>query len=296
LSIDGILNTIKPVGKSSFAMVSLVRRLSGERRVGHAGTLDKAATGVLPVCLGKATRIVEFLSDSRKIYRAGIKLGVVTDTYDAEGRIIEEKDCSHIEREQLERLLPSFTGNIEQIPPMYSAIKRDGTPLHRLARAGIEVERNPRKINVYSIDLLDWQSPYFVIDVECGTGTYIRSLAYDIGCALGCGAHLVNLIRLKNGVFDMADGLTVEQLEDAFAGGDWQNVLYSIDAVLAHMPVAIVTGDMEKAIRNGISLDLNVEKCSDADWYRAHSEDGVLIALLKYDIENGKWHPRKVLV
>ena len=277
-------------------MISLVRRLSGERRVGHAGTLDRAATGVLPVCLGKATRVVEFLSDSRKIYRARIKLGVVTDTYDADGRIIEEKDCSSVEREQLERLIPSFVGVIAQVPPMYSALKREGMPLHRLARTGVEVERESRKIDIYSIDLLDWQPPFFAIDVECGKGTYIRSLAFDIGQALGCGAHLASLVRLKNGVFDIADGLTVEQLEDAFAGGYWQDVLYPIDSVLTHMPAAIVNGDMAKAIKNGISVDLSVEKPSDTGWCRAYSEDGELIALLRYDVANSKWHPRKVLV
>ena len=296
MSVDGILNTIKPAGKSSFSMISLIRRLSGERRVGHAGTLDKAAEGVLPVCLGKATRVVEFLSDSRKIYRARIKLGVVTDTYDADGRIIEEKDCSNIERQQLELLLPSFVSAIEQVPPMYSALKRDGTPLHRLARAGVEVEREPRKIDIYSIDLLDWQPPFFDIDVECGKGTYIRSLAYDIGQKLGCGAHLFGLVRLKNGPFDITDGLTVQQLEDAFARGYWRDVLYPIDSVLTHMPAAIVDSDMERAIKSGILLELNVEKALDMEWCRAYSEDGVLIALLRYESPEDKWHPRKVLV
>jgi len=296
LSIDGILNTIKPSGMSSFAMVSLVRRLSGERRVGHAGTLDKGATGVLPMCLGKATRVVEFLSDSRKIYKAKIKLGVVTDTYDADGTVIEEKDCSNIEREQLERLLPSYIGEIEQVPPMYSALKRDGMPLHRLARAGVEVELKPRKIDVYGIELLDWQPPYFTLDVECGKGTYIRSLAYDIGRELGCGAHLFSLIRLKNGIFNIDDGLTVEQLEDAFNGGYWQDVMHPIDSVLTHMPAAIVDNQSETDIKNGVSLDLDIEGCSDADWCRAYSEDGRFIALLRYKSSTGKWHPRKVLI
>jgi len=296
LSVDGILNTIKPAGKSSFAMISLIRRLSGERRVGHAGTLDKAASGVLPVCLGKATRVVEFLAKTHKIYRANIKLGVVTDTYDHAGNITEEKDCFNIEREQVERLLPSFVGNIEQVPPMYSAIKRDGMRLHQLARAGFEVERRPRKIDIYSIDLLDWQPPFFVIDVECGKGTYIRSLAYDIGQALGCGAHLFSLVRLKNGIFDIAEGLTVEQLDDAFNGGYWQDVLHPMDSVLVHMPAAVVDSHMEKEIRNGVSVDLNVEKDSDLDWCRAYSEGGELIALLRYKSSMDRWHPQKVLI
>lgn len=295
MSVNGILNTIKPAGKSSFSMVSLVRRLSGERRVGHAGTLDKAAIGVLPVCMGKATRVVEFLSDSHKIYRAEIRLGIVTDTYDSDGRVVNENEYSTIECEQLERLLPSFTGSIEQIPPMYSAIKSNGTPLHWLARAGIEVERKPRPIDIYSIDMLEWRPPFFVIDVECGKGTYIRSLAHDIGKALGCGAHLFNLVRLKNGIFDIADGLTIEQLAEAFSGGYWRDILYPIDSVLSHLPTANVSGDTEKAIKSGVSVDLNIEKTFGVQWCRAYSEDGILIALLRYNTQNNKWHPQKVL-
>jgi tRNA pseudouridine55 synthase len=273
-----------------------VRRLSGERRVGHAGTLDKPATGVLPICLGKATRVVEFLTQGRKVYRAKVRLGIITDTYDADGSIIEEKDYSFVDKEQLERLIPSFVGSIKQVPPMYSALKREGTPLHRLARAGVEIERKPRDIDIYGIELLNWQPPFFTIDVECGKGTYIRSLAYDIGQALGCGAHLENLIRLKNGIFDMADGLTVEQFEDAFNAGNWQDVLHPIDSVLGHMPAATVDSDTQRNIKNGISIELQIKDCSDGQWCRAYSEDDRMIALLKYDVENGKWHPQKVFI
>ena len=166
MSIDGILNIIKPAGMSSFAVVSMVRASNGERRVGHAGTLDRSASGVLPVCLGKATRVIQFMSDVHKTYRAKIRLGVVTDTYDADGRVTEEEDCSSVSREQLERLIPSFVGSIEQVPPMYSALKVGGTRLHKLARAGVEVELKSRQIDIYRIDLLDWEPPHFSIDVE----------------------------------------------------------------------------------------------------------------------------------
>jgi tRNA pseudouridine55 synthase len=296
LSVDGIINAIKPHGMSSFAMVSLVRRVSGERRVGHAGTLDKPATGVLPICIGKATRVVEFLTAGRKVYRAKVKLGIVTDTYDGEGSIIEERDWSSIDKNQLERLLPSFIGTIKQVPPMYSALKRDGKPLHRLARAGVEIERKPRDIDIYSIDILDWQPPYFTIDVECGKGTYIRSLAYDIGQTLGCGAHLANLIRTRNGIFDMAGGLTVDQIEEVFSTGNWQDVLHPLDSVLGHMSPATVDSDTQKNIKNGISIELEVENPLDDQWCRVYSEDGRFIALLKYDQSEGKWHPSKVFI
>ena len=277
-------------------MVSLVRRVSGERRVGHAGTLDKPATGVLPICIGKATRVVEFLTAGRKVYRAKVKLGIVTDTYDGEGSIIEERDWSSIDKNQLERLLPSFIGTIKQVPPMYSALKRDGKPLHRLARAGVEIERKPRDIDIYSIDILDWQPPYFTIDVECGKGTYIRSLAYDIGQTLGCGAHLANLIRTRNGIFDMAGGLTVDQIEEVFSTGNWQDVLHPLDSVLGHMSPATVDSDTQKNIKNGISIELEVENPLDDQWCRVYSEDGRFIALLKYDQSEGKWHPSKVFI
>ncbi|MBT3363137.1 MAG: tRNA pseudouridine(55) synthase TruB [Chloroflexi bacterium] len=296
MSVDGIINAIKPHGMSSFAMVSLVRRVSGERRVGHAGTLDKPATGVLPICIGKATRVVEFLTAGRKVYRAKVKLGIVTDTYDGEGSIIEERDWSSIDKNQLERLLPSFIGTIKQVPPMYSALKRDGKPLHRLARAGVEIERKPRDIDIYSIDILDWQPPYFTIDVECGKGTYIRSLAYDIGQTLGCGAHLANLIRTRNGIFDMAGGLTVDQIEEVFSTGNWQDVLHPLDSVLGHMSPATVDSDTQKNIKNGISIELEVENPLDDQWCRVYSEDGRFIALLKYDQSEGKWHPSKVFI
>jgi len=167
LSVDGILNIIKPRGKSSFSMISLIRRLSGERRVGHTGTLDKGAEGVLPVCLGKATRVVEFLSDSRKIYRAKIKLGVVTDTYDADGSIIEEKDYSYVKQEQLERLLLSFIGKIAQVPPMYSAIKRDGTPLHRTALSSAMEHR-----------CTGWRAPESKLNAGQGKSTFTVSTCW----------------------------------------------------------------------------------------------------------------------
>jgi tRNA pseudouridine55 synthase len=296
LSIDGILNIIKPAGMSSFAVVSMVRALSGERRVGHAGTLDRSASGVLPVCLGKATRVIEFMSDVHKTYRAKIRLGVITDSYDADGNVIEESDCSSVTREQLECLIPSFVGTIEQVPPMYSALKLGGMRLHKLARAGVEVELKSRQINIYRIELLNWEPPHFSIDVECGKGTYIRSLAHDIGRALGCGAHLAGLVRSKNGVFDVAEGFTVKQIRDAFTEGRWRDVLQPIDSVLQHMPSVVVDKSAGKNISNGVSTDLNVDGGRDTGWCRAYSAEGGLIALLKYDVEWGNWHPKKVFI
>jgi len=217
--MDGILNINKPWGKTSFSIVAMVKRLSGERRVGHAGTLDPAATGVLPVCLGQGTRIIEFLVDATKAYRAEIELGMVTDTYDASGRIIQRGDPSGISQNQLESVLTSFCGLIWQTPPMYSAVKYQGKPLYELARTGITVERGSRLTEIHRLELVDWQPPVATIEVVCGKGTYIRSLAYDLGQALGCGAYLKSLIRLRCGLFDIREAVSVPQLEDAFRYG-----------------------------------------------------------------------------
>ena len=185
--MDGILNINKPCGKTSFSMVAMVKRLTGERRVGHAGTLDPIATGVLPICLGQGTRVIEFLVDATKTYRAEIELGVTTDTYDADGRIIQRGDPSGISQDHLEAALASFCGLIRQTPPMYSAVKYQGKPLYKLARAGITVERRSRLAKIHRLELVDWQPPVATIEVVCGKGTYIRSLAYDLGQAWVAG-------------------------------------------------------------------------------------------------------------
>ena len=172
--MDGILNIDKPWGKTSFSIVAMVKRLSGERRVGHAGTLDPAATGVLPVCLGQGTRIIEFLVDMTKAYRAEIELGVATDTYDTSGQITRRGDLSGISQRQLESALSPFRGLIQQTPPMYSAIKYQGKRLYQLARAGIEVERQSRPTKIHHLELIDWQPPVATLEIVCDKGTYIN--------------------------------------------------------------------------------------------------------------------------
>ncbi len=227
--MDGILNIDKPWGKTSFSIVSMVKRLTGERRVGHAGTLDPAATGVLPVCLGQGTRIIQFLLDATKAYRAQIEFGVATDTYDATGSITSKGDPSGVSREQLLSALTSFSGLIQQTPPMYSAVKHGGKPLYELARSGIKVERKSRLTWVYHLELIDWQPPVATIEVECGKGTYIRSLAHDLGQLLGCGANLKSLTRLRCGFFGIEDAVSMPQLEDALRYGYWQHFIYPIE-------------------------------------------------------------------
>ena len=291
MGIDGIFNLSKPCGKTSFDIVAAVRRISGERRVGHAGTLDPAATGVLPICLGQGTRIIEFLMDTRKTYQAEIELGTVTDTYDAEGRIINQRDASHITKEQLLEVLPRFRGPISQLPPMYSAVKQQGRPLYELARAGKEVVRTPRTVELFRLELLEWHPRTFTVEVECSKGTYIRSLAYDIGEALGSGAYLKGLARLKSGPFCLDDALTLEDLELAFQYGYWDKLIYPLDFPLLSWRAAIVGEESEYALRNGRPLPLGQDgsvRC------RAYGANGQMIAILRFVAEKGLWHPEKV--
>ncbi len=309
--MDGILNINKPYGKTSFSIVAMVKRLSGERRVGHAGTLDPAATGVLPICLGKGTGIIEFLVDATKVYQAQIEFGVATDTYDASGKTTQRGDISRISEEQLESALTSFRGLIQQTPPMYSAVKYHGKPLYKWARAGIEVKRKSRLTKIYHLELTDWKPPVAIMEVVCGKGTYIRSLAHDLGQVLGCGANLKNLIRLRCGPFDIKDGISVPQLEDAFCYGYWQHFLYPIDIVLSHWTAMVVGDAASQTIRNGRSLPLekadrmtkasyleqHTPTSSSFDNYcRAYTTDGCFLGVLRFNPEREQWQPKKVFL
>ncbi len=294
---------------TSFQVVALVKRLSGERRVGHAGTLDPLATGVLPICLGQATRDVEFLAEATKTYFAEIELGVATDTYDASGQVTQRGDPSSIDQNQLESGLTSFRGLIRQTPPMYSAVKYHGRPLYELARAGITVERKGRLAQIHRLELIDWNLPVATIEVVCGKGTYIRSLAHDLGQALGCGAHLKSLIRLKYGPFDIRDALSLPQLEGAFRRGDWPNLLYPSDFVLHHWPVVVISDEEQEDVRNGRPIAL-VEKAGvlegvpsvlpedllSAIRCRAYTLDGRFIGVLRFNSVSRQWQPEKVLL
>ena len=300
--MDGILNIDKPPGKTSFSIVAMVKRLSGERRVGHAGTLDPAATGVLPVCLGRGTRIVEFLVDTTKAYRAQIELGAATDTYDSSGRITMQGDPSGIDKSQLESALDPFRGRIRQTPPMYSAVKHRGQPLYELAREGIEIERKSRPATIYRLEIISWQPPVITVEVECSKGTYIRSLAHDLGQSLGCGAHLKSLVRTRCGFFDIKDAVSIPQLEEAFRYGYWEQFVYPIDVALQHYSAVVVSDTAEEAIRKGNPVVLE-ESGSRGDhghagqrYCRAYTLDGRFLGLLYSVPEKGVWQPKKVMV
>lgn len=302
--MDGIFNIDKAVGMTSHDVVARVRRLTRQKRVGHAGTLDPAASGVLPICLGQATRVAEYLSESGKAYRAVVIFGAVTDTYDAEGEVVRSAPVD-LTREQLAEALPAFLGPQMQLPPLYSAIKLGGQPLYKLARAGIEAERQARPVVISRLDLLDWQPPALTLEVECSKGTYIRSLAYDLGERLGCGAHLGGLVRLRSGPFTLDDSLTLEELAQALEDGSWPEYLYAPDEALLDRLAVILGPDSEKRLLQGQSLHvpapttlpLSAEAAAPADapLLRAYSTDGRFLGILCWQPALNAWHPHKVL-
>jgi tRNA pseudouridine55 synthase len=294
--MNGILNLNKPSGPTSFDMVRLVKRLTGTRHVGHGGTLDPGASGVLPIMFGQATRIGELLLSATKSYRARVKLGVETDTYDAEGRTVAEADASGITLTDVEGALAPFRGAIAQTPPMYSALKHEGQPLYKLARAGKHVERPPREVQVFRLEALDWAPPYVTLEIDCGHGMYVRSLAHDLGHALGCGAHLAGLERTRVGTFSLEDSVSVEKLFDAAQAHYLSEELHSLDTVCLDLPAAILAEEEERTVRYGQPLpgEEGASPQHDLQPCRAYGPDGYLIALLRYDSPESLWRPWKV--
>lgn len=300
--ISGFVNLNKPVGASSFTFVSRLRRLTGVRRIGHGGTLDPAASGVLPLCLGQATRMSDFLLTASKRYHARVRLGLTTDTYDADGRVVQERDPSAVTFERVRDAVGGFIGLIQQVPPMYSALKREGQPLYKLARAGVEVDREPRQVEVYRAEVAAWDPPFFDLDVECGRGTYIRSLAHDLGERLGCGASLQALARTRVGPFRIEEAVSIEDLAVAAQGGYWEAYLDSPDCVALHLPAAILDAPSSRAIQEGKLLEgdrppgASTQPGEEKPLCRAYGPDGEFVALLAYDPGRNGWQPHKVFL
>ncbi len=253
--MNGFLNVNKPVGRTSSDVVVFVRRrLPKGASVGHGGTLDPEASGVLPVCVGSATRLFDYIIDKQKTYVARIRLGVVTDTQDASGQVVETRPVTASEAE-LKAVLPRFTGDIMQTPPMYSALKRDGKRLYKLARRGESVDLQPRPCRVDDIECLgpDGEDAY-LLQIRCGKGVYIRTLCHDIGRALGCGAHMASLRRTAAGIFDISDALTLDEIDALAASGALESALIPLDAPLSHLPAVRVGERSRHAVINGNPL------------------------------------------
>ncbi len=286
----GILNIDKPAGPTSHDMVAIVRRGTGIKRVGHAGTLDPLATGVLVVCVGQATRLTEYLVDGTKCYHAEVTLGIETDTYDAEGEVVATRPAE-VSRAQIEATLADFRGEIQQAPPMYSAVKHKGTPLYRLARAGKEIERRKRWVRVEALDLTGWTPPTFTLAVTCSAGTYVRTLAHDLGQALGTGAHLAGLRRLRSGRFAAEDAISLDALREAFDSDAWRDHLLPGDLALDDKPAVHLDEEETRRILNGRDVAAPLDAFGLA---RAYTPDARFVAILQADLGAGVWHPIKV--
>ncbi len=289
--VSGVLVVDKPTGMTSHDVVQVVRRGTGIRRAGHTGTLDPRASGVLVILLGPAVRLSEFVSASDKRYQATIRVGSSTDTYDSEGTITNHTSDIDVSEEQFNEILQQFTGEIEQVPPPYSAVKVKGRKAYELARRGEEVELKPRIINVYSLEVLEWDPPESVIDVYCSSGTYVRSLANDIGKALGTGAYLVGLRRTKSGRFTLRDAVPLRVLREAFEAGDWYKNLIPAAEALADWPMVELDADQMEFVRHGHRIPA---ESGQTGWARGVSEQGDLVALMEVDEDTLEWQPRKV--
>ncbi len=297
--VNGFLNFYKPVGLTSMAALRQIKRITGQRqKVGHCGTMDPLAQGVLPVCFGQATRLMDYVVDGTKRYRMKVRLGATSITYDAEGEITETGDPSQLTAALVEQTLQPFIGAIEQTPPMYSAVKIKGQRLYRLARAGVEVERAARPVEILDIRLVDFSLPELTLDVECGRGVYMRSLAHDLGAALGCGGYVIDLVRQYCGTFHAADGSTLESLAAANAAepGGWQSCLHPIDRVLRDLRAITISPQAEQNLRHGqaISPGRAVPEAGYLEQFRVYARDGRFLALVKYDRPANSWQPVKV--
>lgn len=248
--MNGVLNIFKNKGMTSFDVVSRVRKIAGEKKVGHTGTLDPEAEGVLPVCIGKATKIIDYIMDSEKGYSVKFKLGIKTTTYDLEGEVLEERDTSSLTEKEVEEAINSFKGEYSQVPPMFSALKKNGVRLYDLARKGIEVEREGRNIKIYNIENINIELPYVSMDVTCSKGTYIRSLCYDIGEKLNVFATMTELKRFKTSFFSEDDSINIDDLNEE----NIKEHLISIEEALKNYPEIYLTKGYDKLIINGVRV------------------------------------------
>ena len=294
-NISGIVVLDKANGLSSNAALQEVKRLYEANKAGHAGSLDPLATGVLPVCLGEATKVSQFLLDSDKRYRARIKLGIRTDTGDSEGSIIERNEGISVSRKAVERALTKFKGEVEQVPPMHSAIKMNGVPLYKLARKGITVEREPRLVTLYQICLVEFVNSELELEISCSKGTYIRTIADDLGQELGCGAHVIELRRTQAGVFTEKDSISSEELalEKENRGLDKiDQFLIPMDRAIQDLPEVNLPSITASHVKNGQAvLVRHLPKNGLVRMY----EDEQFIGIGSID-DDGKVAPRRLII
>ncbi|WP_010252227.1 tRNA pseudouridine(55) synthase TruB [Acetivibrio cellulolyticus] len=284
--MDGILNVLKPTGMTSFDIVAYLRSLLKERKIGHTGTLDPGAVGVLPVCIGKATKTIEYLTDKDKVYSAELTLGISTDTQDSYGTVLKvcEANFSH---EQIYDAIKSFIGEYKQIPPMYSAVKIEGKKLYELAREGITIERQPRDITIHSINIIEIRDNKAIFEVECSKGTYIRTLCSDIGDKLGCGGHMSFLVRTRAGHFELSNSLTLEEIYELSKNNSIAERLSSIEDIFKDLGRIDLNGPQTKKLANGAYVELKSSALKKDSILRTYDINGKFIGLSEVLFING---------
>lgn len=281
-NINGIIIVNKDKGFTSHDVVNVIRKIYSIRKVGHTGTLDPDATGVLPVCIGKATKLADMLTFSDKSYVARVRLGLTTDTQDISGEVLTEGEVN-VSKEKLLEAVAKHTGEIEQIPPMYSALKVNGQKLCDLARKGVEVERKPRKINIYSAEVSDFDGTEFCLSVHCSKGTYIRTLCHDIGQLLGCGAVMTELQRTQSSCFSLENAHTLDELK-AMSDEELVSALMPIDSVFENYEAMYIDDNVKKRLCNGALCYVK----ADVGTYRIYDKDGVFLCVAEVREEDNK--------
>ncbi len=294
-NISGVLLLDKPIGMTSNKALQEVKFLYKAAKAGHTGSLDPLATGLLPICFGEATKLSAFLLDADKHYRVRVKLGETTTTADAEGEVVETADPSGVTESDLRTVLSQFLGEQDQLPPMYSAIKHQGERLYKLARQGVEVEREPRTIHIHSLDLLSFELPEFEVDVHCSKGTYVRTLAEDIGKKLGCGAHVVGLRRTGVGPYDDQSMLTLEQIQSAFGDKRFEEMdawLLPLESALADWPEVKLTPDAAFYMKQG--QPILVPNAPTSGWVRLYANQSEFLGVGQV-LDDGRVAPKRLM-
>lgn len=295
----GIINVYKEKGFTSFDVVAKMRGICGQKKIGHTGTLDPDAEGVLPVCLGKATKVCDMLTDSDKIYRATMLLGVETDTQDMSGRILAEHGTEAVTKEQVLEVIDSFRGEIAQIPPMYSALKVNGKKLCDLARSGITVERKARPVTIYEIRVEQIALPRVTMTVHCSKGTYIRTLCNDIGQKLGCGAAMESLLRVQAAGYRVEDSIRLDELQQLKEAGTLQTAVRPVEDVFAVYPPATIRPAAEKLLKNGNTIPERMfveDQLTHDGEIRVYDSAGRFCAVYRYSKEKSGFRPVKMFL
>jgi len=299
--IDGIIIMNKEKGYTSHDVIAKLRGILRLKRIGHTGTLDPDAEGVLPVCIGKATKICDMITDKDKTYEAVLKLGVTTDTQDLSGKILSTKDVN-VKFEEVEKVMNGFIGEYLQLPPMYSAIKVNGKKLYELAREGKEIERERRKVIIHNIRILDYSEEFHEVKVvvDCGKGTYIRTLLHDVGEQLGCGGAMKSLVRTKVGSFILENAKKLSEIEEMVRNETFDSYVIPLDSMFNGFDKVIVAREYHKLIYNGNSFRIehlvNKQEEITADWVRVYDADEIFIGIYQYDLEKKYYKPVKMFL